>query len=43
MPEAYDYVAKGEELAAAGRTADAERAFRQAIRIYEKAGDREGV
>lgn len=43
MPEAYDYVAKGEELAAVGRIADAERAFRQAIRIYEKAGDRDGV
>ena len=27
MPEAYDYVAKGEELAAVGRIADAERAF----------------
>ncbi len=43
MPDAYDYVAKAEELAASGRLADAERAFKQAIRAYEKAGDREGV
>jgi tetratricopeptide (TPR) repeat protein len=43
MSQAFDHIAKGEDLCRAGRLSDAERAFQRGIQIYERAKDQHGV